>query len=211
MAVTGLRASSFDDVQVELAAAEMLTTHEISQGYARRLGHEMLVRLQTLSTSEWSPRERAAAVRVANETRPWRYFGILGSLGLSWHRADLPIAELGGVLVIDIPEFTDLAPNRRLADIVSALDAGKKTFDDKFSAKYRLMRPTFEFARMKGRPMLLSVQSSGPYVEFEGLTRMCCLQSRIAERSGVTTTLPVILGVGERVRSVQPFFGSGSV
>jgi hypothetical protein len=209
MVVAVLRASSFDDVEVELAAAEMLTTHEISRGYTRLIDDEMLVRLQTLPTSEWSPSERRAAVRVANETRPWHYFGILGSLGLNWYWADLPIAELGGILVIDIREFTDLAPTRRLADLVSALDAGRRTFDDRFSTKYRLMRPKFEFARMKGRPMLVSEQTSGPYVEFEGLTRMCCLQSRIVERSEVPTLLPVILGVGGRIRSWQPFYGHG--
>lgn len=97
--------------------------------------------------------------------------------------------------MIYIPEFTELVPTRKQSELACALDSGQSTPDDKSTVKHKRMRPHFEASSVKGRPMLVGDVAEGPYVEFEGLTRLCCVYSakvRLRERPD---GLPAVLGV----------------
>ncbi|MFI5417820.1 MAG: hypothetical protein ACHQ2Y_02830 [Candidatus Lutacidiplasmatales archaeon] len=207
MPVQVLGPSTFEAVEVETAAAEMLSTHEIGRAYEQQIDPTLLQRLRETPTAVWDSSERLTATKVLHRVRPKHYFGILGELDLTWSTAALPMGEVGEVRVIAIPEFTQLAPSRKVSELTRRLDAGGRTSDDRFSAKYRLMRPRFDPTAMKGRPMLVAEQPDGPYVEFEGLTRLCCIQSRSVQGSESSGGVDVLLGTGPGVRRWQPFYG----
>lgn len=199
------RPTDREDVLLEFAVAEVVSPC-LGPGFARAVGDEFrLERLQTLPISEWTENDRAAAIRGVLGTRPG-YADVVADRPQEWFSAATPVGELGEVRVIDHRPFVDIARSRRLADFVEALDEGADTQGDDFGEKYHKLRPVFDPAKMRGRPILVAQTDKGPFVEAEGLGRISCLYSMLRKCESVPSSLAVLVGLGPRIEE-WGFFG----
>lgn len=115
--------------------------------------------------------------------------------------------ELPALRTITFPPLEALAPDRRLGTLVTALDAGRETPNDGFSAGYRQLRQTFDLARTRGLPSVTALTEAGPYVVFEGLTRLSVLHSMKTEGLQIPEPLSLFLGVTDQLQKWR-FYGS---
>lgn len=198
--------SDFSQAVFEIGAAELPPRSGISAHYDALLTPDRLTRLNREAVAAWTERDREDVSTAAMANRG-DYIGRLAWLCTHWYSGRLRVDQVGEVRVIDTDEFTSIAPSRRVADLTQALDAGKATRPPQFSQRYRAIRPDFNSSKMIGRPMLVAINVAGPYVEFEGLHRLCWIESARAAGELELDRVDVILGVGESVGDWQPFFG----
>lgn len=180
-----------------------------SPRYADRLGHgldERRILLLAQDEREKFEEEDWQALQVAYRRLREDYLGPLLDSGTHWFHGDLTIAELREVRIPNLTiSFLPLAPSRRLAEFVTALDSGKETPNLPNHLIYRHMRPIFDSARARGCPILIAEHREGPYVLAEGLTRTCVVLSRAMHGESAPSTLRVLLGVSSRARE-WPWF-----
>jgi hypothetical protein len=196
-AVRSLRAVSSDGIFGQLALAELSSPLMLTY-YDEEMGAARAARLRGSPHEEWSPADRAAVEGAARKMRGG-YLDPILALEPDWYTGVLEVSELPRVRLIRLGAFLGIAPNRRLDQFVAALDAGGDTSDDGFGEKYRLLRPNFDPARMRGLPILVAEREEGPYTEVEGLTRMSCPLSKMTRREAVPDSVSAILGVSPRI------------
>jgi hypothetical protein len=196
--VRSLRAVSADGIFDQLALAELSSPLMIAY-YDGEIGAARAARLRSSPYEQWSPADRLAVEGAARKMRGG-YLGPILSLQPDWYVGVLEVSELAQVRLIRLAAFSAIAPNRLLDQFVAALDAGRDTPNDGFSAKYRLLRPIFDPSRMRGLPILVAETEEGPYTEVEGLTRMSCLLSKRTKGESVPDSIMAVLGVSPRMR-----------
>lgn len=180
-----------------------------SPRYTDRLGHGLDERRLSLLAQE--AREKLTegdwdALRVAYRRLRGDYLDPLFGSDTRWFYGDLPVAELPEVRIPNLTiSFVPVAPSRRLAEFVAALDSGKETPQLPNHLIYRHMRPIFDSARARGCPILIAEHREGPYVLAEGLTRTCVVLSRAMHGEPTPATLRVLLGVSPRAHD-WPWF-----
>jgi hypothetical protein len=207
MAVAIVGPSDFKQVVLEIGAAELPPRRGVDAHYDGLLTDEQFDRLNREGLTAWTESD-LEAVSAAAVARRGQYFGRLEWLCSDWYSGRLRAVDVGGVRTIDTTEFTSIAPSRRVSELTAALDEGKHTEGRHFSDRYRALRPNFDPTKMVGRPMLVAERPEGPYVEFEGLHRLCWLESSRVDGELRISEVDVLLGVGEFVRDWQPFFGT---
>ncbi|MGA3022584.1 MAG: hypothetical protein ABSE66_07275 [Thermoplasmata archaeon] len=129
------------------------------------------------------------------------------SLKPAWYEAAITPEELPSLCPISFRPFDVLDPDRRLGTLVAAMDAGQETPGDGFSAGYRALRSVFDLRKVRGKPSVFATGRFGPFVVFEGLTRLAVLASRSAHGEPVPETISLYLGVSSRA-SEWRFFGT---
>jgi hypothetical protein len=150
-------------------------------------------RLRDEPSGLWSQADRDQAIYAIKQLRG-PILGPLLSLSPEWHEAQLATDEVAELRTIRFDPFRALSPDYRVGGLVSAMDSGRDTPGDGFSSGYRSMRDRFNPDQMRGRSCLAAKSKDGPYVIFEGLTRLCCLLSRT--RKGIVTPSPIHVCVG---------------
>jgi hypothetical protein len=147
-----------------------------------------------LQSSDWDL-VRRAVIRIREPI-----VGQLPFLDFAWFLGEVAIEELALVRLMNVVHFAAFAASRTLAEFVRRLDDGDApTGDEKFAANYRRFREQFDPAKVVGRPIMLVPHLDGPYTELEGLTRLSTLLSKWNHSEPVPATVPVLLGVSERV------------
>lgn len=180
-----------------------------SPRYNDRLGHgldegRLLLLAQgereKLSEEDWD------ALRIAYRRLRGDYLDPLLGLDTRWFYGDLPVAELPDVRIPNLTiSFVPIAPSRRLAEFVAALDSGKETTNLPNHLIYRHMRPVFDSVRARGCPILIAERREGPYVLAEGLTRTCVVLSLALHGESTPAALRVLLGLSARAHD-WPWF-----
>ena len=186
-----------DQVWCEFAAAEV-DSPRYGTAFENAIGRDAANRLRRATVDSWSDEDRRAARAGVWAIRSG-YVAPLFSIGLSWRTARLGTDELADVRLIKFDRFIRIAPSRRLADFVRALDLGEYLLGDDFGENYRRLKPVFDPTRMRGRPILVARNSDEPPTEVEGLTRMSCLLSRRFAGQTSPVDLVVVVGLSPRV------------
>lgn len=119
----------------------------------------------------------------------------------TWSEVSIVPEELAALETISFLPFETLAPDRKLGTLVAAMDAGQETPNDGFSAGYRALRSKFDPAKTRGHPSIVAVEESGPFIVFEGLTRLSVLQSLKTHDQKIPDPIGLYLGVSDRLRS----------
>jgi hypothetical protein len=163
-------------------------------------------RLLHSEPSNWTEQDRRAATDAVRHYRG-PVLGELLSLSPSWYEATFTPDELPLLRTISFPAFEAIAPDRKLGTLTAAMDGGKETPGDGFSGGYRALKTQFDFARIRGRPSVVAENKSGPFVVFEGLTRLAILASRGALGEPVPEMIDVYLGITDRATEWR-FFGT---
>ncbi|HTP53761.1 MAG TPA: hypothetical protein VML94_02200 [Thermoplasmata archaeon] len=127
------------------------------------------------------------------------YVGGLIRLRPDWYLGSLQSSSLGELRLIAHEPFREIAPSLRLDDFVRALDAGRETPGDRFAQRYRQLRPTFDPAKVRGRPMLAGKALAGPFIEIDGLTRVSILWSRHLKNDSLPQRIEVVAGISPRI------------
>ena len=141
------------------------------------------------------------ALRSAFRALRGEYLDPLLGSAVRWYYGDLDLTELGSVRIPNLTvSLVPLAPSRRLEEFVRSLDDGRETPKLPNHLVYRFLRTRFEFARVRGSPVLIAERRDGPYVLAEGLTRACVLQSRWAAGEDGPPSWRVLLGVSRAAR-----------
>ena len=98
-------------------------------------------------------------------------------------------------MMIRFEPFRALSPDYRVGGLVSAMDSGRDTPGDGFSARLSGNARPIQ-SGSDARSTLSGGQIEGRAVQliFEGLTRLCCLLSRI--KKGIVTPSPIHVYVG---------------
>ncbi|MGP8074931.1 MAG: hypothetical protein ACLQD9_00670 [Thermoplasmata archaeon] len=136
-------------------------------------------------------------------TRRYRepILGGLFTLKPSWHVAEITPDELPLLRPLDYPPFNALAPDRRLGTLVEAMDAGRDTPGDTFSIGYRRLRGEYRAEEVRGLPAVAGRTEAGPYIVFDGLTRLSVLRHRSISGETVPAAIPLFLAVTARIAS----------
>jgi hypothetical protein len=202
--VKPLRPATAGEVFLDVAFAE-ITSPNYRNRYTPTFGHHV-DRLSSTGLDQWSRDEQRRAEAIVRDYRR-------GPLEpLTWGKVTLSLSEarteeLGEVRLMNLSAFNRFAPSRKLDEFVKNLDAGKAMPDDEFAAKYARVRPVFDPSKTRGHPVLFATGPAGPYVEAEGLTRMCCLLSMSTADEDVPNSIEVYTGIGARVADWY-FYGS---
>ena len=193
--IQNLEPSSEDDMLMEWALAEV---------------H----RFRGVVPNELIPDELIGRV-IANPRRPltgddrqcliaairWYRNGMLHDLlplHLTWSKGDLPASDLDDVMFHwHNPAFSAATPSRRLGDLAPNAD---KITDGEFVQRLRRTRFDFDEMQMRGKPILVATNLSGPYLLIEGTTRS--LTIFLERHTGRPTMkhVPICIGVGDRLR-----------
>jgi hypothetical protein len=162
-------------------------------------------RVLSSSPSTWSIRDRQVA---ASAVRLYRgpILGQILSLSPTWYEAIITPDELPSLRVISFGPFDAIARDRKLGTLTAAMDAGKETPGDGFSTGYRELTAAFDINKVRGRPSVLARDRSGPFVVFEGLTRLAVLTSRRARKESIPEAINLYLGITPRAPEWR-FFG----
>lgn len=112
-----------------------------------------------------------------------------------WREATVDIADLPDLRANNISTYTDLSNDVRLGLVVAALESGKHTRDRDWESNYRTLLAEFDPSQSRGRPCLLAERESGPYVIFEGTTRLCVLLTLHRAKGIDPSPAPVYLGI----------------
>lgn len=150
-------------------------------------------RLRGMPSGLWSQVDRDLAIDAIKQLRD-PILGPLLQLGPEWHEAQLNTDAFAELRTIRFAPFKPLSPDYLVGEFVSSMDSGRDTLGDGFSVGYRAMLDRFDPNQMRGRPCLVARSKDGPYIIFEGLTRLCCVLSRI--RRGIVTPSPIHVYVG---------------
>ncbi len=197
-----VRPATRDEIILDVAYAEVASARWFG-AYALHLGDRAKT-LAHLPLADWNASDRDAARSVAAALRE----PVLGPI-LATHSqlflASVRSGELAQVRLMNLPQFQRFAPTGMLSEFVKNLDAGKPMPDDGFANSFRAVRPTFDPARMRGRPILVAEKREGPFIEAEGLTRMSCLLSMEAAGAAVPESIQVFLGISPDLGR-WPFF-----
>jgi hypothetical protein len=186
------RRVSETDVLRTFAESE-LCSPRWSQYLVQFFDHSTADRLRDEPSGLWRQSDRDQAIAAIKQLRGPILDPLL-VLSPEWHEAQLATDEVAELMMIRFEPFRALSPDYRVGGLVSAMDSGRDTPGDGFSAGYRAMRDRFNPDQMRGRPCLAAKSKDGPYVILEGLTRLCCLLSRIKE--GIVTPSPIHVYVG---------------
>jgi hypothetical protein len=192
-----LRRATLDEVLLDVAYAEVASVrwHDY---YAAALGNRARA-LALLPLTDWNESDKANARKAARQVRGGPLQPILDAsavLALCRFR----VADLSEVRLMTLDQFSRFAPTGLLHDFVANLDAGMEMVGDGFAEAYRAVRPTFDATKIRGRPILISERIEGPFVEAEGLTRMCCLLSKREAGEEVPESVEVFVGVVNDLR-----------
>lgn len=116
----------------------------------------------------------------------------------TWSLAEIEAADLADLRVMNLRIFTSIAPSRKLLDLAASLVRGifPEIWDP---GHYRELRAGFDWDRMRGRPILLSERTGGPWTLVEGTTRLCVIASRQNRGELRFDSFPVLLGVGAKL------------
>lgn len=163
--------------------------------YESKLDRSKLEEARRLEPASWTPLVAAALEIVARQDRG-SYLGPLFESGLEWFEGEAEVSELGMIKLIRIRAFQAPSPNLVLSEFTAALDSGADTPRDSFATRYRKLRAAFNQHAVKGRPILVATNQCGPFVECEGLTRLCCLYSISREGRDTVEDVRVLVGVG---------------
>jgi hypothetical protein len=181
-----------------LAYSECDSESRHGDAWRSRLGPGLCQRIARGDRSELSRGDWQSLRRALHAVRGG-YLGAFLELRPAWHFARVESSTLGSLRLISHAAFHAVAPTLRLDDFVLALDRGRETPGDRFAHRYRRLRPTFDPARSRGRPMLAGTSLRGPFLEIDGLTRLSILWSRIAHGEPVPPQVDVLVGTSERL------------
>jgi hypothetical protein len=166
-------------------------------------------RLEKRSPDAWTTADRQTAIAAVKKYRG-PLLGDILTLNPTWQEVTIESTELAPLRPIDFSPFNAIARDRQLGTLVAAMDSGKETPGDGFSAGYHSLRSQYDPAKVRGRPSVLAASGVGPFVVFEGLTRLSVLESRRAHGESVPDEVPLYLGVTIDAPKWR-FFGPPSV
>ena len=151
-------------------------------------------RTEALTQSDWE-RLKDAVLKVR--------FPILLDLlrlGMAWYSGDLDPSDLANVRIMNYEPHVKLAPSRTLSAFAEALDSGLDQLGEAgFGQNYRTLRDTFRPDRIRGRPILVAVDASGPFTLLEGYTRLTVMTS-LWKGGKIVSKIPILLGLCPRLR-----------
>jgi len=162
------------------------------------LSYNARTRILETHPSKWSSIDRKDAIEATRRARSPILDGILKS-NPSWRLVEIGPDEVGSLLHIDHPPFNALAGDRRIGTFVEALDAGRTTRGDGFSRGYQDLRKKFSPEKTLGLPGVAAKSERGPFIVFDGLTRLCILHSRLVAGEPVPAAIQLYLAVSPRL------------
>ena len=139
--------------------------------------HNHGVRLLATHPSKLGELDRAATVVATRKNREPLLGGLL-RLKPSWRAAGIPADELASLRPLDCPPCNELAPDRLLATLVKAMHAGRDTPEVGSSSAQRTLLRQLRAEEVLGLPGIVGRTECGPFVVFDGLTRLCVLLHR---------------------------------
>jgi hypothetical protein len=193
-----LRTAAEREVLQSFAESEFSSPRHRDEAAAWIESYTARSRILTTRPTDWSPDDRAIAVEAIRRYRGVILDGLFAQKA-SWHAAELGPEELPALLTIDYPPFVALSDDRRLGKLVGAMDAGGSTAPDGFSSGYRNLKKTYQAGEVLGRPGLAAKSEAGPFVVFDGLTRLSVLRSRAVAGESVPQTISVFLALSPRL------------
>ena len=114
---------------------------------------------------------------------------------------ELDSSELSNLRIMNYGPHTRLAPTRTLSAFAEKLDAQQaQPGEDGFGENYRIVRATFRFESVRGRPILVAETVSGPFTLLEGYTRLTVMTSMWRAGKIDSKPIPILLGVCPRLK-----------
>lgn len=201
-----LRRVDEDDVVLSFAEAEFTSPQHREEVAAWVDEQARRKRLLSTPPEMWNSFDRRVARSAVVKYRGPILRELLELLP-RWFEITMTTKEIPSLRTITFPPLEALARDRRLGTLVAALDAGRETPNDGFSAGYRSLRQSFDVTRMRGLPSVTALTEAGPYVVFEGLTRLSVLHSMKTEGMQILEPLNLFLGVTDQLQGWR-FYGS---
>jgi hypothetical protein len=119
--------------------------------------------------------------------------------GTGWFHAEIAVDRLGVLRVAGGHWWGELVPPHDLDSFTSALEAGKNAPDPRFAPVWRAIRDKYEPRLDRGRPILVAVNSEGPFTILDGTHRLAAHLSRSRAGLAVPDPIRVFLGTGPPV------------
>jgi hypothetical protein len=193
-----IRPATEEEVLASFAESEFSSPRHREDAASFIDSHTARSRILAIHPSKWSPGDRALAVEAIRKYRA-SILGSLLKLGPSWYVAEIGPDELPSLLPLDFLPFKVPGAKRGLGTLVEAMDAGWDTPADGFSSGYRRLRGEFRSDDVQGLPGIAAKTEAGPFVVFDGLTRLCVLRSQSVTGESNPNVVPLFLAVSPRL------------
>jgi hypothetical protein len=193
-----LRTASEEAILASFAESEFSSARHRDDAASWIQSETARTRILSTHPTEWSVGDRALAIEAIRGYRQ-PILGGLFALKPSWHVAEISQDELASLRPLDFAPFNALAPDRRLGTLVGAMDAGRDTPNDGFAFGYRSLKKTFRVEAVLGLPAVAAKTKGGPFVVFDGLTRLCVLCSRVGSGETIPTPIPLFVALTPRL------------
>ncbi len=167
------------------------------------LGTEVFGRVTRQTSDDWAECDRRAVVQAIRSLRAGLIEPVV-EYTTEWHSGRISVVELYDLRITAGSWWGDLTKNWTLVELVSSLEAGKRTPDRTFSDQWRCVRDGFNEAALHGLPILVSDRTDGVWTIMEGTTRLAAVVSRASQGLWVPEELPAYAGIGEGANS-PPF------
>ncbi len=193
-----LRTSTEEEILASFAESEFSSARHRDDAASWIPSDTARTRILSAHPTKWSAGDRALAIEAIRRYR-WPILGGLFTLKPSWHLAEISPEDLASLRPLDFPPFNALAPDRRLGTLVGAMDAGRDTPNDGFAFGYRSLKKKFRAEDVLGLPAIAARTREGPFVVFDGLTRLCVLCSRSGSGEAIPTSIPLFVALTPRL------------
>jgi len=193
-----LRPATEEEILRSFAESEFSSPRHRDEAGGWIQSYTSRTRILATRPTDWSAGDRATAIEAIRRYRSVILDGLL-VLKPSWHLGEIGPDELAALRPIDFSPLNALAPDRRLGTLVGALDAGRSTAPDGFSLGYRSLKANYRAEEVLGLPAMAGKSEDGPFVVFDGLTRLAVLRSRSVSGEAVPSAIPVFLALSTRL------------